>query len=150
MVNTGSIQLYARDETLEVTTVELAAFDPKTGWQSARTESDHQYYLRMADPNVLEWAFLKEDAPVTAQGAAPGNPEEMKSTVWEYERLNRCANLRGPLALLHGETVAVMLDAGAVPEAPSGKLSESAKAMMVMVMVMRMMMMMMMVINRRW
>ena len=60
-------QLYVRDETLEVTTVELAAFDPKTGWQSARTESDHQYYLRMADPNVLEWAFLKEDAPVTAR-----------------------------------------------------------------------------------
>ena len=28
------------------------------------------YYLRMADPNVLEWAFLKEDAPVTAQAVA--------------------------------------------------------------------------------
>ena len=129
VVNTGSIQLYVRDETLEVTTVELAAFDPKTGWQSARTESDHQYYLRMADPNVLEWAFLKEDAPVTAKGAAPGNPEAMKSTVWEYERLNRCANLRGPLALLHGETVAVMLDAGAVPEACAASADLCLKAL---------------------
>ena len=117
VVNVGSLQLYVRDETLEVTTIELAAFNPDTGWQSARTDGDHQYYIRMANPDVLEWAHLKEDAPVTAQGVAPGKPEEMKSTIWEYERLNRCDELQGPLALLHGEPVRVLLDAGAVPSA---------------------------------
>ncbi|MGB1007245.1 MAG: EF-hand domain-containing protein, partial [Thalassobaculaceae bacterium] len=117
VVNVGSIQLYVRDETLEVTTIELAAFNPGTGWQSARTDGDHEYYIRMENPDVLEWAYLKEDAPVTAQGVAPGKPEEMKSTVWEYEKLNRCDQLQGPLALLHGEPVRVLLDAGAVPGA---------------------------------
>ena len=68
MVNTGSIQLYVRDETLK-TTVELAAFDPKTGWQSARTESDPNIISAWRTPTFSEWAFLKEDAPVTAQGA---------------------------------------------------------------------------------
>ena len=53
----------------------------------------------------------------------------MKSTVWEYSLLIAAPTFGGALALLHGETVAVMLDAGAVPEACAASADLCLKAL---------------------